>query len=92
MTVTERDGIEITAQGGEDQNKTLTFQYDGLWYQISCSKNDSYESLEELLEWFWKHPLDLILLNMEINPSPVSGSPPVRWQGFPDFEIFSKPL
>lgn len=57
-TVTKRDGIDIVARGGEDQNKTLTFQNESGWYQISGSFNDSYEDVVALLDWVWEHPVD----------------------------------
>lgn len=59
VTVTERDGIPITAEGGEEENKTLTWQTEQGWYQITGSWNDSYEDMVALLDWFWAHPLDL---------------------------------
>ncbi len=59
LTVTERDGILITAQGSEEEDKTLTWQTEQGWYQITGSWNDSYEDMVALLDWFWLHPLDL---------------------------------
>ena len=59
VTVTERDGILITAAGGDGQEKTLTWQTDGGWYQVSGCWNDSMEDVVALLDWFWAHPLDL---------------------------------
>lgn len=58
VTVTERDGIQIVARGSEDMDKTLTYQTENGWYQISGSWNDSYEAVVELLDWFWEHPID----------------------------------
>jgi hypothetical protein len=58
VTVTERDGVQIVAEGRENQNKTLTFQNDTGWYQIEGSWNDSYESVAELLDFVWEHPVD----------------------------------
>lgn len=58
ITVTERDGIQIVAEGGEKRGKTITFQNDHGWYQISGSSSDSYETVVDLLDWFWEHPLD----------------------------------
>ena len=59
VTVTERDGILITAAGCDGQEKTLTWQTDGGWYQVSGCWNDSMEDVVALLDWFWAHPLDL---------------------------------
>ena len=59
VTVTERDGVRIVAQGGEQEEKTLTWQTGEGWYQIGGSWNDSYEDMVALLDWFWAHPLRL---------------------------------
>ena len=59
VTVTERDGVRIIAQGGEDEEKTLTWQTEEGWYQIGGSRYDSYEDMVALLDWFWQHPLEL---------------------------------
>lgn len=59
LTVTERDGIRIVAEGGEREEKTLTWQTDDGWYQIGGSRYDSYEDVVALLDWFWEHPLCL---------------------------------
>ena len=59
ITVTERDGVQIVTEGGENREKTVTFQNENGWYQISGSWNDSYEAVIELLDWIWEHPLDL---------------------------------
>lgn len=59
VTVTERDGVRIIAEGGEEEEKTLTWQTEGGWYQIGGSWNDSYEDVVALLDWFWAHPLRL---------------------------------
>lgn len=59
VTVTERDGVRITAEGCEGREKTLTWQTEGGWYRISGSWNDSYEDMVALLDWFWAHPLNL---------------------------------
>lgn len=53
VTVTERDGIQIVAQGN-----TLTFQNDAAWYQITGSGNAYHETMVELLDWLWEHPVD----------------------------------
>ncbi len=59
VTATERDGITIFAEGEESENKSITWQTDRGWYQITGSWNDSYESVINLLDWFWEHPFDL---------------------------------
>ena len=58
ITVTERNGIQIVAEGNENRGKTITFQNESGWYQISGSWNDSYESMVVLLDWIWEHPID----------------------------------
>ena len=58
-TQTVRDGITIYGEGGAREGKTLTWQTDQGWYQISGSFNDSYEDMISLLDWFWAHPLQL---------------------------------
>lgn len=58
VTVTERDGVQIVAEGRSNQGKTITFQNDTGWYQIEGSWNDSYESIVPLLDWLWEHPID----------------------------------
>lgn len=58
VTVTERDGVSIVAEGHEGIEKTLTFQTEHGWYQISGSWNDDFESVVALLDWFWAHPID----------------------------------
>lgn len=65
VTVTERDGIPIIAEGRPGQGKTLTFQNDTGWYQIKGSWNDSYESMVALLDWLWEHPIDFDRFPME---------------------------
>ena len=59
VTETIRDGVRILAEGAEDENKTITWQTDKGWYRIGGSFMDTYESMVELLDWFWEHPLDL---------------------------------
>ena len=56
VTVTERDGVRIIAEGGEQEEKTLTWQTEEGWYQIGGSRYDSYEDVVALLDWFWEHP------------------------------------
>lgn len=64
-TITERDGVKISSEGKDGQEKTMTFQNDSGWYQISASWNDSFEDLEQLLDWVWDHPVDLTRFPME---------------------------
>ena len=65
VTVTERDGFRIIARGREDQEKTITFQNETGWYQVSGSWNDSCEDVVSLFEWFWNHPIDFSWFAME---------------------------
>ena len=65
VTVTERDGIKIVAQGNKTGKKTLTYQNDGGWYQISGSWNNGYEQMADLLDWFWAHPIDFERFSMD---------------------------
>lgn len=65
VTVTERDGISIVAEGQLNQSKTLTFQNDAGWYRIKGSWNDSYEAVVALLDWLWEHPIDFSRFPME---------------------------
>jgi hypothetical protein len=58
VTVTERDGILIVAEGNERRNKTITFQNETGWYQIGGSWNDGYEPMVALLDWLWESPID----------------------------------
>lgn len=58
ITVTVRDGVQIVAVGNEDGKKSITFQNESGWYQITGSWNDDYEPVVELLDWFWMHPID----------------------------------
>lgn len=64
-TVTERDGIRITANGGTAGNKALTFQNSTGWYQVSGSWGDSVEDVKKLLDWVWEHPVDFERFPME---------------------------
>jgi len=65
VTVTERDGVRIVAEGAEHRGKAITYQNERGWYQITGSSNDSRASVVELLDWFWEHPLDFGLFPME---------------------------
>ena len=65
VTVTERDGILIVAEGRPERGKTMTFQNDTGWYQIRGSWNDSYASMAALLDWLWEHPIDFTRFPMD---------------------------
>ena len=69
VTVTERDGMRLVAEGAENREKSLTFENDSGWYRVSGSFNNSYESVVELLDWIWEHPLDFSLFSMEAGES-----------------------
>ncbi len=92
VTVTERDGIQIVAEGKENQQKTLTFQNDTGWYQITGSSFDSYESVVELLDWLWEHPVDFerfsIEKGVEIVTSTLEEHPEAFAEERPDFAAF----
>ena len=92
VTVTERDGVRIVARGGERTEKTLTFQSENGWYQISGSWNDSYEPVAALLDWFWEHPVDFARFPMEAGDeyttAPLSEVPEAFADILPDFAAF----
>ncbi len=92
VTVTERDGIQIVAEGNEHRDKTITFQNESGWYQITGSWGDSYAAVVELLDWVWEHPIDLERFpveegdqftyeRLEDHPGAFAGL-------LPDFEVF----
>lgn len=89
VTVTERDGVQIVARGSEDQKKTITFQNESGWYQITGSWNDSYEDVVELLDWFWVHPIDFSQFLMDAGDnytySDLSTMPDALSEYLPDF-------
>lgn len=89
-TETERDGVTITATGRADSEKSLTFEKDGVWYQIIGSWNDSFEDVVDLLDWFWAHPIDLerfaIDRGAEITTSTLAEYPDAFSGRIPDFE------
>lgn len=58
VTVTLRDGVEIRAEGGGREARTLTWQTSEGWYQLYGAA-DREEELVVLLDWFWAHPLSL---------------------------------
>jgi hypothetical protein len=92
VTVTERDDIQIVAEGSEKQTKALTFQNDTGWYQIKGSWNDSYESLVELLDWVWEHPIAFELFDIsrgvEITSSTLDEYPDAFENYIPDFDAW----
>ncbi|MGE4484108.1 MAG: hypothetical protein AB7C97_03215 [Oscillospiraceae bacterium] len=92
VTVTERGGIQIVAEGREDQDKTITFQNDSGWYQISGSWNDDYDSVVMLLDWIWEHPLDFgcfpIESGDEYTTSSLAEYPNAFSDCLPDFTAF----
>ena len=65
VTVVERDGVEIVTTGSAGKEKTITFQNNTVWYQITGSWNDSYEAVAELLDWIWEHPIDFKLFAVD---------------------------
>ncbi len=65
VTVTERDGVAIISRGSSNTQKTMTFENETGWYQVSGSWNDSFEDVAGLFEWFWEHGLDFSLFPPE---------------------------
>lgn len=92
VTVTERAGVKIIASGSENGDKTITFQNEYGWYQISGSWNDSYEQVTALLEYFWENPLDFDLFPMEKGDKYTSvtlaDEPTAFVEMLPDFSEF----
>lgn len=92
VTVTERDGIQIIAEGKENRKKTITFQNDSGWYQIEGSFNDNYASVVELLDWVWEHPVDFTRFPMETGDKfthyELTEYPDAFAGYIPDFEAF----
>ena len=92
-TVTERDGVLITAEGREGlAGISLTYQTENGWYQISGSWNDSYEDVAALLDWFWERPLDFDLFAMEngvnYTYTTLAEMPGAFSDAMPDFPAF----
>jgi hypothetical protein len=89
LTVTEREGVRIIAEGNENSNKTLTFQNGSGWYQIEASWNDSYAAMTPLLDWLWEHPLDFTRFPLEAGDHITSvtlAQMPEAFSGYiPDF-------
>jgi len=92
VTVTERDGVRIVARGGSRIEKTLTYQTENGWYQISGSWNDSYEAVVELLDWFWEHPIDFKQFPMDAGDNytdtTLAEMPDAFHDYLPDFASF----
>lgn len=92
VTVTERDGIEIVAEGNKRQKKTITFQNETAWYQIAGSWGDNYEAMAELLDWVWEHPINFDLFTIdkgvEITHVSLEECPDAFADYIPDFEAF----
>ena len=92
VTVTERDGVQIVARGGESMAKSLTWQTEQGWYQVSGSWNDDYAPVAALLDWFWEHPLDFTRFPMEegdeYTTAPLNEVPEAFRGVLPDFEAF----
>lgn len=91
-TVTERDGVQIIATGQENEKKTMTFQSENGWYQISGSWNDDYQSVVSLLDWFWEHPIDFEQFPMDAGDdytgSTLAQTPDAFAGVLPDFASF----
>lgn len=92
VTVTERDGIRIVAEGNENQTKTITFQNDTAWYQITGSWGDGYAPMAALLDWVWEHPVDFEMFAIEkgaeITYVKLTDCPEAFAEQIPDFETF----
>lgn len=92
VTVTERDGIQIVAEGNENRTKTITFQNDTAWYQITGSWGDGYASVVALLDWVWEHPIDFEMFAIEkgaeITGVKLTDCPEAFAEQIPDFETF----
>ena len=92
VTVTERDGVRIVARGGTRIEKSLTYQTENGWYQISGSWNDSYDAVVELLDWFWEHPIDFTQFPMNAGDNytdaTLAEAPDAFREYLPDFSEF----
>ncbi len=51
QTIVERDGLEITALGGIETDKTLSFWQNGYFYRIYGAKDADMEAMVQLLNW-----------------------------------------
>lgn len=92
VTVTDRDGIQIIAEGGDNRKKTITFQNDSGWYQIEGSWNDRYEDMAMLLDFIWEHPVDFERFDIEsgilFSNVTLSEKPNAFYEYIPDFAEF----
>ena len=92
VTVTERDGIQIIAEGNANRGKTITFQNESGWYQLAGSWNDSYESMALLLDWVWARPINLTRFPIDAGDHFTSiklEQMPDAFEGYiPDFSAF----
>lgn len=90
VTVTERDGIQIVAEGNENRAKTMTFQNETAWYQIAGSWGDGYEPMVALLDWVWEHPVAFEMFAMdkgvEFTGVQLADYPEAFAEQIPDFE------
>lgn len=96
VTVTERDGVQIAAEGNENGAKTITFQNDTAWYQITGSWGDKYEPMAALLDWVWDHPVDFDMFAMEngieFTSVKLADYPEAFADQIPDFETLGYSL
>lgn len=92
ITVTNRDGIQIVAEGKADQQKIITFQNDSGWYQITGSWSDDYASVALLLDWIWEHPIDFTQFSIDAGDNytyaTMTEYPDAFADYLPDFEAF----
>ncbi|MCQ2431334.1 MAG: hypothetical protein MJ175_01885 [Clostridia bacterium] len=92
VTATNRGGTLISARGGEKTEKSLTYQRENGWYQVSGSWNDSYDNVVRLLDWFFEHPIDFSLFPMDAGDEYTLSSladVPAAFSGIlPDFASF----
>ena len=92
VTVTQRDGVLIVAEGYEYGKKTITYQNQHGWYQIEGSFNDNYAPMVLLLDWFWERPIDFERFPMEEGDSfthSILDERPDAFAGYiPDFAAF----
>lgn len=51
QTIVERNGLEVTALGGPDTDKTLSFWQNGYFYRIYGAKDADMEAMVQLLDW-----------------------------------------
>lgn len=51
QTIVERNGLEVTALGGLETDKTLSFWRNGWFYRIYGDKDADVEAMVQLLDW-----------------------------------------